>query len=156
MDGGPSEYVQHLYLYGSVTTRFYRMYKKFGIRCVKYMDPIDLIDHPWNMEIDLYLCWKETNNKRTLHATNHLIIDLETSIAWASMIYITYLYTYNFVVFCLWCCDLFSIFLFLMFFSNCIYESRLTRVKNHQMRERAISCLCFQCPLQVMKLQLNI
>jgi hypothetical protein len=78
MDGGPSENVQHLYLYGSVTTRFYKMYKKFDIWCVKNMDPIDLIDHPWNMEIGLYLCWKETNNKQTLRATNHLIEDLET------------------------------------------------------------------------------
>ena len=44
-------------------------------------DPIDLMDHPSNMEIGL--CWykKETNNKWTYDLMDHLMVDLETIIA---------------------------------------------------------------------------
>ena len=35
--------------------RVYRMRRKFGNRWVEYRDPIDLMDHPSNMEIGL--CW---------------------------------------------------------------------------------------------------
>ena len=73
----------------------------------------------------------------------------------ASMIYIAYLDANNFVVFCSVVVICFQ-YLFLVFFLNCEYESRLTRVKNHQTREQAVSCLCFECLLQVMNLQLSV
>ena len=49
------------------------------------MDPLDLTDYPSSTEIGL--CWypKETNDKWTYNLMNHLMIDLETTIALASM-----------------------------------------------------------------------
>jgi hypothetical protein len=47
------------------------------------------MDCPSNMEIGS--CWykKETDNKWTYNLTDHLMLDFETIIALASMIYIT-------------------------------------------------------------------
>lgn len=46
------------------------------------MDPIsDLMDHPSNMEIDLYWYQKGINNKWTYDLTHHLMVDLERIIA---------------------------------------------------------------------------
>jgi hypothetical protein len=55
---------------------------------VEYTDPIDLMDRPSNMEIGL--CWyrKGTNNKWTYNDIDHLMRNLETMIAIASMTYI--------------------------------------------------------------------
>jgi hypothetical protein len=62
---------------------------------VEYRDPIDLKDCPSNMEIGL--CWylKVTNNKWTHKLIYHLMIDLETIIALASMPYIIDLDAYE-------------------------------------------------------------
>ena len=63
------------------------MLRNLGNSCVKYSNPIDLMDRQSNMEIDL--CWyrQGTNNKWTYNLTNHLIVDLKTKIALASMTY---------------------------------------------------------------------
>ena len=63
------------------------MLTNFGNSCVKYSNPIDLMDRQPNTEIGS--CWYQqgTNNKWTYDLTNHLIVDLETIIALASMTY---------------------------------------------------------------------
>ena len=64
------------------------MRRKFGNRWVEYRDPIDLMDRPSNVEIGL--CWyqKGANNKWTYDLIDHLMVDLETIIALATMTYI--------------------------------------------------------------------
>ena len=54
---------------------------------MEYMYPTDLMDHSSNMEIGL--CWYEigTNNEWTHDLTDHLMVDLETIIKYASMTY---------------------------------------------------------------------
>ena len=49
------------------------------------IDAIDLMDHPSNVEIGL--CWyqKMANNKWTYELTDHLMVDLETIIALATI-----------------------------------------------------------------------
>jgi hypothetical protein len=71
------------------------MCRNFGNCWVEYRDPIDLMDRPSNMEIGS--CWylKETNNKWTYNLTNHLMVDLETIVALASMTYIVDLDAYE-------------------------------------------------------------
>ena len=59
------------------------------------MDPIGLIDHPSNMEIDLCWCQKGTNNKWPYDLMDHLMLHLQTIIALASMIYIVDLDAYE-------------------------------------------------------------
>ena len=60
-----------------------------------YRDPINLMDHPSNMEIDL--CWyqKRTNNKWTYDLMDYLMVDLLTIISLASMTYIVDLDAYE-------------------------------------------------------------
>ena len=55
---------------------------------MEYKDPIDMMDHPSNMEIGL--CWyqKGTNNKWTFDLIGHSMVDLETIIALAFMTFI--------------------------------------------------------------------
>ena len=55
---------------------------------MEFRDPIDLIDCPSNMEIGL--CWyqKGTTKKGTYDLTDHLMVDVETLTALASMTYI--------------------------------------------------------------------
>ena len=64
------------------------MRRKFGDRCVEYRNPISLMDCSSNMEIGL--CWyqKGTSNKWTYDYINHLMKNLGTLIALASMTYI--------------------------------------------------------------------
>ena len=48
---------------------------KFGNRWVEYMNLINLMDHPSNMEIDLY--WYQGSNKKwTFDLTDHLMINI--------------------------------------------------------------------------------
>jgi phage pi2 protein 07 len=62
---------------------------------MEYMDPLDLMDCLSSTEIGL--CWypKETNAKWTYNLMNHLMIDLETRIALASMTYVVDLNAYE-------------------------------------------------------------
>lgn len=48
---------------------------------VEYWDPIDVMDYPTNIEIDIYQYQKGTNKKWTNDFTHHLIVDLERIIA---------------------------------------------------------------------------
>ena len=59
------------------------------------MDLIGLMDRPSNIEIGL--CWykKRTNNKWTYNLPYHLMVDLKTIIALASMTYILDVYAYE-------------------------------------------------------------
>jgi hypothetical protein len=50
-------------------------------RWVEYRDPVDLMDHPSNMEIGLSWFQKGTNNKWTHDLMDHLMANLETKIA---------------------------------------------------------------------------
>ena len=61
-------------------------HRKFGNCWVGYMNLIDLMDHPSNMEIGLYW-YQGSNNEWTYDLPYHLIVDLETIIASASTIY---------------------------------------------------------------------
>jgi hypothetical protein len=68
--------------------RIYRMHIKYGNRWMEYGDSIRLMDRPSTMEISLSWYKKGTNNKWTYDFTYHLMIDLETIIAIASMTYV--------------------------------------------------------------------
>ena len=64
------------------------MHRKFGNCWLEYRDPVESMDPPSNMKIGL--CWYQmgTDNKLTYEVISHLMIDLETIIALASIIYI--------------------------------------------------------------------
>ena len=67
------------------------MRRKFGKRRLEYRDPIESMDRPSNMEIGI--CWYQKGTNKSIYALiNHLMIDLKTTIALASMIYIAYLH----------------------------------------------------------------
>ena len=61
---------------------------KIGNRWIEYRQPIDLLDRPSNMEIGL--CWYQNKNGSmwTYDLTDHLMVELETIIALATMTYI--------------------------------------------------------------------
>ena len=64
------------------------MRHKIGNRWIEYRQPIDLLDQPSNMEIGL--CWYQNKNGSmwTYDLTDHLMVELETIIALATMTYI--------------------------------------------------------------------
>ena len=64
------------------------MQMKFCNRWVEYRDHIDLMDRPLNVET--CLCWfqKKADNNWKYDLTDHLMVDLETIIALATMTYI--------------------------------------------------------------------
>ena len=64
------------------------MWRKIGNRWVEHRDPINLMDCSSNMEIGLCWCRKETNNKWTYNHIDHLMKNLESTFAIASMKYI--------------------------------------------------------------------
>ena len=64
------------------------MSRNLVIEWVEHRNPIDLMDCTSNMEIGLHWYKKGINNKWTRDLTNHLMIDLKTIIAIASMPYI--------------------------------------------------------------------
>ena len=57
-------------------------------RWIEYRQPIDLWDRPSNKTVGL--CWYQNKNgsMRTYDLTIHLIVKLETIIAWVTMSYI--------------------------------------------------------------------
>jgi hypothetical protein len=67
--------------------RVYRKCRKFANRWVGYSEPIDL-DRPSHMEIGL--CWYQEDHETpwTYDLTNHTMIDLETSIALATITFV--------------------------------------------------------------------
>ena len=64
------------------------MCRKLGNHWVEYMDPIDFMDRPSNMEIGLWWYKKGANKKWTYDLTDHLLVNLETIITLASMGYV--------------------------------------------------------------------
>ena len=76
---------------GLFVGRVYKKHRKFGNRWLEERYPVELMDHASNMEIGL--CWyqKRTNNKSRYKLIHHLMVDLETIIEVAFMIYI-YIY----------------------------------------------------------------
>lgn len=75
--------------------RLYRMHTKIGNRQVEYMDLIDLMYYPSNMDIGLSSFKIVINNKQTYDLTDYLMGNLETIIALASMTCIVELDAYE-------------------------------------------------------------
>ena len=71
------------------------MCRKFGNHWVEYRDPIDLMD--WSSSMEIGVCWYQegTKNKWTYDLTYHLMVDLKTIMALASMIYMVDLDAYE-------------------------------------------------------------
>ena len=64
------------------------MRHKIGKRWIEYQQPIDLLDQSSNMKIGL--CWYQNENgsMRAYNLTNHLMVELKSIIAFATMTYI--------------------------------------------------------------------
>ena len=66
------------------------MCRNFANRWVEYSEPFDLLDRPSHMEIGY--CWYQKSNGSvwTHDLTNHIIGDLETIIALATLTFVVY------------------------------------------------------------------
>ena len=71
------------------------MRSKFDNLWVECRNPIDLMDHPSNMQIGLCCYQKGPNDKRTCDHIDHLMVDLGITSALASMTCIANLYAYE-------------------------------------------------------------
>ena len=75
--------------------RVYKMRRKIINRWVEYKDPIDLLDRPNNVEVGL--CWyqKSAGLKWSYDLTDHIMVELDTVIALANLMYDVETYTYE-------------------------------------------------------------
>ena len=67
--------------------RVYRMRWKIIDRWVEYKDPIDLLDRPNNVEVGLYWYQKSARLKWSYDLTDYIIVELDTVIALANLMY---------------------------------------------------------------------
>ena len=67
--------------------RVYRMRRKIINRWIEYIDPVDLLDRPNNVEVGL--CWyqKSAELKWSYDLTDHTMVELDTVIALANLRY---------------------------------------------------------------------
>ena len=75
--------------------RMDRMRRKIINRWVEHIDPIDLLDRPNNVEVGL--CWyqKSARLKWSYDLTYHIMVELDTVIAFANLTYDAETYTYE-------------------------------------------------------------
>ena len=64
------------------------MCRKFANEWVEYREPTNLLDRPSHMEIGLYWYQNDHESLWTYDLTNHIMVDLETLIALATITFV--------------------------------------------------------------------